>query len=89
MTREESEKVFKRLADLLVQRGFARAYVYDDTTKTALFQFTAAGHALQQHLWQLFDVPANDPMELKPRQVADLVMLLILSPPTVPRSKPR
>ncbi len=84
MSREESEREFKTLCDLLVQRGFVRASVYDARNKTVAFDFTPAGEELRRHLRRLFDVPAVHPMSLTPADIASLVMVIMFTPPPNP-----
>ena len=81
MSREESEREFKALCELLVQRGFVRSSLYDARTKTVAFDFTPAGEELRRHLRRLFDVPAVHPMSLTPGDIASLVMVIMLTPP--------
>ena len=84
MTKQESEAEFKRLAELLVKRGFARVSFYSDTAKVAAFHWTPAGEMLQRHLRQLFDIPKVSPADLTPEQVTDLVMLILFTSPSEP-----
>ena len=81
MTDDESEQEFKRLAELLVERGFARVCMYEDTPKIASFDWTPAGVALQMHLRQLFDVPNVRPMDLTPEVISKLIMVIMLTKP--------
>ena len=82
------EDRFKRLCDTLVERGFAHACLYDDTAQTVRFRFTPAGEQLRQHLRQLFGVPAVPPASLTSQAIADLVMVILFTPPPGPILEP-
>ncbi len=81
MRKHESEEEFKRHCELLMERGFISGSLYDDRTKTAIFQFTPEGKELRRHLRKLFDIPTVHPISLTPREVANVVMVIMFTPP--------
>lgn len=81
MTEQESEEQFKRTCDVLVQRGFARSYVYYDRVRGAAFDWTPEGEQLHRSLHRLFDIPNVSPRDLTPSAILDLVTVFVFTSP--------
>jgi hypothetical protein len=78
------ETEFKRLSGLLLERGFASKFVYRDVPyRTSEFEFTQDGLALRKLLKKLFDVPNTKFDDLTSESIADLIMIILLTPETM------
>ena len=81
--KEPPEETIKRMADLLIQRGFATGSIDDDRTQRLRLFWTPRGQALVQSFRQLFRPNGEDPETISMNDVKVLSwMLLFVEPDT-------
>jgi hypothetical protein len=80
MENDPMKEEFKKAAELLMSRGFAKAFLnYDDPERESTFEFTPKGLALRQLLRDLFDIPNKNPEDVDKADLDCLSLVLLLS----------
>jgi hypothetical protein len=74
-------EAMQRMADRLVQSGFARSHARFDTKNIGQIDWTADGIILQGHLKKVFEVPKVKPQDIPGVDIVALVHLLLLTKP--------
>jgi hypothetical protein len=77
MPNQQFHNEFHRLANILVERGFAKTVYYDSEKNVAVAVWTDDGIALQGLLRRLFDVPKVRMLDLTDREVANLIQVTL------------
>ena len=74
-----SAETWIRRCDRIVERGFAKAHLFNATQGTGEFTWTPAGEQLRRDLLHLFDVPKVQPTDLDPNEVLAIVSLILFT----------
>ena len=71
-----------KCARRLVEKGFAKSYLLDDTTGMASMEWTASGKKLEKLLKQLFDVPHIAARDVDGHEIMGIVGIILFGEPT-------
>ena len=78
---KEMQESMQRMADRLVQAGFARYHISHDALNVGQFDWTGDGLVLQGYMKKLFDIPKVRPQDIAGIDIVALTHLLLGSKP--------
>ena len=73
------DELLRRLARIIIQRGFATAHVFDRKGGRGHFTWTRKGLELRRHLLRLFDVPDEPVSSLSHDYIVALISLILFT----------
>jgi hypothetical protein len=76
-----SDESAKRIAELLIEKGFATRHILDTTSGFGDITWTRKGRALHRYLRDLFDLPGTPLAELDPNKILAVISLILFTEP--------
>jgi hypothetical protein len=79
--KKESEAAMQRMAERLVELGFAKSHLLDIKRGIGQFDWNESGIALADSMKKIFNVPQATMQDITPIEIITLTLLLLGSKP--------